>query len=370
MAPLENHRETMISTIQLNNTSPKFDTKIEKKYENQIVWKNVILLSILHGLVVYGFYLLFAGYGKWKVVLFNAVYWPFISIGITAGAHRLWAHRTYKANLPLRIYLMLAHTAAAQNHIYDWVRDHRVHHKYTDTDADPHNATRGFFFSHMGWLLYKKHKDVIEKGKTIDMSDILADPVLRFQIKYYYPLVFVMYFIPVVIPWYFFDSPLWHSFLTSTGRYVFTLHGTWCINSVAHKFGTKPYDKSIRAVDNSVMGPLGLGEGWHNYHHVFPWDYKTGELSGCKSNFTAAFIEFMAKFDWATDLKKASDEMIRKRVYRTGDGTWSKMDILKKCDFSNSEFIDNGESYWGWGDKDMKQEEIQAINKYNHIRDL
>lgn len=63
--------------------------------------------------------------------------------GITAGAHRLWAHRTYKAKLPLRIILAVFQTLAFQNHIYEWVRDHRVHHKFTDTDADPHNAKRG-----------------------------------------------------------------------------------------------------------------------------------------------------------------------------------------------------------------------------------
>lgn len=103
--------------------------------------------------------------------------------GITSGAHRLWAHRAYKAKLPLRIFLCICQTIALQNHIYEWVRDHRVHHKFTETDADPHNAARGFFFSHIGWLLVKKHKDVMIKGKTVDMSDLEADPVVRFQRK-------------------------------------------------------------------------------------------------------------------------------------------------------------------------------------------
>lgn len=70
-----------------------------------------------------------------------------------------------------------------QNDVSEWARDHRVHHKFSETDADPHNATRGFFFSHVGWLLVRKHPDVKEKGKTIDMSDLEADPFLRFQKK-------------------------------------------------------------------------------------------------------------------------------------------------------------------------------------------
>lgn len=64
------------------------------------------------------------------------------------------------------------------------MRDHRLHHKYTDTDADPHNARRGFFFSHMGWLMMKKHPEVFKKGKGIDMSDIERDPVVMFQKRF------------------------------------------------------------------------------------------------------------------------------------------------------------------------------------------
>ena len=66
----------------------------------------------------------------------------------------------------------------------DWARDHRVHHKYSETDADPHNAKRGFFFAHVGWLLCRKHPDVRIKGKGIDMSDLQSDPILAFQKKY------------------------------------------------------------------------------------------------------------------------------------------------------------------------------------------
>lgn len=70
-----------------------------------------------------------------------------------------------------------------QNDIFEWSRDHRVHHKYSETDADPHNARRGFFFSHIGWLFVRKHRDVIEKGRKLDVTDLLADPVVQFQRK-------------------------------------------------------------------------------------------------------------------------------------------------------------------------------------------
>lgn len=103
------------------------------------------------------------------------------ALGVTAGAHRLWAHRAYKATWQLRLILIMLQTICFQNHVYEWVRDHRVHHKYTDTDADPHNSQRGFFFSHVGWLLVRKHKDVKLKGRNVDMSDLRKDPIVMFQ---------------------------------------------------------------------------------------------------------------------------------------------------------------------------------------------
>lgn len=71
-----------------------------------------------------------------------------------------------------------------QDAVVDWARDHRMHHKFSETDADPHNATRGFFFAHMGWLLVKKHPDIKAKAHAIDISDLTADPILAFQKKW------------------------------------------------------------------------------------------------------------------------------------------------------------------------------------------
>lgn len=72
-----------------------------------------------------------------------------------------------------------------QNNIYWWARDHRLHHKFVDTDADPYNAKRGFFFSHIGWLMTRKHPLVYEKGRIIDMSDMKANKLIMFQKKYF-----------------------------------------------------------------------------------------------------------------------------------------------------------------------------------------
>lgn len=133
--------------------------------------------------------------------------------GITAGAHRLWSHNSYTANLPLRIILVFLFTIAGQRDAYTWAHDHRVHHKFSETDADPHNVNRGFFFAHVGWLILTPHPEVIAKRKVIDMRDLEADPVVMFQ-KKYFEILFALITIgfPVVVPWYFWDESLWMSF--------------------------------------------------------------------------------------------------------------------------------------------------------------
>ncbi|CAG4985876.1 acyl-CoA Delta-9 desaturase-like [Colias croceus] len=291
------------------------------KREWKIVWRNVILFAFLHAGGVYGAYLFFTK-AMWATRLFAVFLYLCSGLGITAGAHRLWAHKSYKARLPLRILLTIFNTIAFQDSALDWARDHRMHHKYSETDADPHNATRGFFFSHIGWLLVRKHPEIKAKGPTIDMSDLKADPILRFQKRYYLILMPLACFIlPSYIPtlW---GETMWNGyFVCAIFRYVYVLNVTWLVNSAAHKWGSKPYDKNINPVETKPVSLVVLGEGFHNYHHVFPWDYKTAELGNYSLNLTKLFIDTMAKIGWAYDLKTVSPEVIEKRVKRTGDGS-------------------------------------------------
>ncbi|XP_013107785.1 acyl-CoA Delta-9 desaturase [Stomoxys calcitrans] len=343
------------------------DAEHKKPYQVEIVWHNILLFIILHSSALYGLYLVFAENAYVEFAL-SYICLFLGGMGITAGVHRLWSHRAYKAKLPLRIFLMLCQSLAFQNCIYEWTRDHRVHHKFTDTDADPHNSRRGFFFAHMGWLLCKKHPDVKEKGKQIDMSDLKADPVVMFQKKYYFIIMPVCCFVlPALFPYYYLGSSLKVCFFVgSMLRYCISLHGTWLVNSAAHFYGMKPYDKNISSVNNKVVSSITFGEGWHNYHHVFPWDYKAAEL-GNYYNMTTAFLNIMARIGQAYDLKTVSDEMILKRIQRTGDGTHPSCtdmnnnqlsgkgitaEMLAKLDHENEETM-----IWGWEDKDVSEED-------------
>ena len=241
-------------------------------------------------------------------------------LGVTAGAHRLWAHRTYKAKFILRLLLMAFNCMACQNDIYEWSRDHRVHHKYAETDADPHNAMRGFFFSHVGWLLCKKHPEVFKKGPTIDCSDLLRDPIVRFQRKHYVILCIIFCFlIPTLFPMIAFGETFWNAFFVGAMlRYVFLLNMTWLVNSAAHMWGNRPYDHSISAAENMLVIVGSFGEGYHNYHHTFPWDYATSEI-GYTINGSKFFIDVCSWLGFAYDLKRAAPDVVMSRRLRTGD---------------------------------------------------
>nr|AER29864.1 acyl-CoA Z9 desaturase [Ctenopseustis obliquana] len=315
-----------------------------EKRKLSIVWRNVILFVFLHVGAVYGGYLFFTR-AMWATKFFAFFLYLCSGLGITAGAHRLWAHKSYKAKLPLRILLTMFNTIAFQDSVLDWARDHRMHHKYSETDADPHNATRGFFFSHVGWLLVRKHPQIKAKGHTIDMSDLCSDPVLRFQKKHYLTLMPLLCFIlPTYIPTLWGES-LWNAhFVAAIFRYCYVLNVTWLVNSAAHKWGDRPYDKNINPVETKPVSLVVFGEGFHNYHHTFPWDYKTAELGGYSLNISKLFIDTMAKIGWAYDMKSVSPDIVEKRVKRTGDGS---------------------HDVWGWDDKDVPAEQKAAATIIN-----
>ncbi|XP_054156837.1 stearoyl-CoA desaturase 5-like [Oppia nitens] len=293
----------------------------DSPYKLEIVWRNVIVMAILHIGALYGAYLMVTA-AKYQTVIAWFFMYIFSGMGITAGAHRLWSHRSYKANLGLRALLCILQTMAVENSVYDWCREHRVHHKYSETDADPHNANRGFFFAHIGWLLCRKHPDVQLKGQSVDLSDLWNDPMLRFQHRYYRSMALVFcVIVPTLIPVMFWSETLYNSFfICFIFRYIYTLNSTWLVNSAAHMWGNRPYDITINPRECNIATYITMGEGYHNYHHTFPWDYSASELDWKYNwNFTTFFIDSFARIGWASDRKRVSNDMVTSRVDRTGD---------------------------------------------------
>lgn len=279
-----------------------FTTKYH--FETPVNWSICGYLGMIHVLGVFGV-LRCVQYASWGLLL-EIVFWYQLSgLGITMGCHRLWSHRSYKARAPTRFLLMLLASVANQGGIYHWSRDHRVHHKESDRDGDPHDIRRGFFYAHMGWLLLEKSEAVKQAGRKIDCSDLLDDPFVWIQ-HTLNPAWdhFWCFVVPGLYGLWRLGS-FWDGLLLfGVLRWVVVLHATWCINSVAHTFGCRPYN--ARPPTNNLFTALvALGEGWHNFHHAYPFDYATAEHNWWHSvNVSKMMIDFLWLIGQTSDHKR------------------------------------------------------------------
>lgn len=199
----------------------------------------------------------------------------YCGMSITVGYHRLWSHRTFQSHWSLRFICALGGAFALQNSALHWSSDHRVHHKHVDkNDVDPYSAKRGFWFSHIGWML-KDYQP--ENYYTYDnVRDLQKDKIVMWQHKNYLLLTLLMNFgVPILFGLYTGDvisSLLLLGFL----RLVLSHHTTFFINSLAHIWGKQTYTDKNSARDNGILAFFTFGEGYHNYHHIFENDYRNG----------------------------------------------------------------------------------------------
>ena len=202
------------------------------------------------------------------------IIFPLNGLSITAGYHRLWSHRAYEASWPVRFVLMIFGTMAVQNSILFWSAGHRNHHRFVDdVDLDPYSAKRGFWFSHMGWMLRDYPSGHLDYK---NVPDLKKDKMVMFQHKHYNLLAALANFgIPLAIG--YMSGDVWGVFLLAgLLRLVISHHFTFFINSWAHISGSQPYTDQNTARDNPVMALFTWGEGYHNFHHIFQYDYRNG----------------------------------------------------------------------------------------------
>lgn len=185
--------------------------------------------------------------------------------GVTGGYHRYFAHRTYKTSRVFQFLLALLAQSSAQKGALWWAAHHRTHHKFSDKPGDPHNSKRGFWYSHVGWIL--DHTDFTDYSKVKDLAK-------------YPELVFLNVFpnLPTValgfaVWWFMGWSGLFIGFGLST---VLLWHGTFTINSLAHMIGKPRYDADDDSKNSFFLALITLGEGWHNNHHYFMGSTRQG----------------------------------------------------------------------------------------------
>ncbi|XP_041984720.1 acyl-CoA Delta-9 desaturase [Aricia agestis] len=263
-------------------------------------WPAVLFYIHVHLLSIYGLWLLFVE-AKILTIMFLITLVAFANLGITTGAHRLWAHYTYTASKELKIALMIFQTLAGVGSIYDWVQHHRLHHATFKTDNDPHDCRKGFLYAHLLTRMQKLSPQQEAIKQTINMSDLENDSVVMFQKKFYwvlYALVFVI--APLVAPVeYWGESELTALFVIGFLRYALVLHAAWLAESGVSVWRLKEGEKY--PPDSNTVFILNRSS-WPEYHYIYPHDYKSGEYGTYGSGCSTAFIRVYAALGLATKL--------------------------------------------------------------------
>jgi len=251
-----------------------------------------------------GVHVALAGVSALDVSIF-LLYLAATNMSITAGYHRLFAHRAYECRRFVKVFYLLFGAATFQHSVLSWASDHRRHHQHIDRDGDPYNIRRGFFWAHIGWLLVNDHKP----ERFANVQDLLADPWVRWQHRFYIPIAIAMGFgFPLAVgtaighPW---GCLLWAGVI----RTVVGHHSTFLVNSLAHTVGKRPYSLAVSARDSMVTALLTFGEGYHNFHHRFAADYRNG-VRRYQWDPTKWLIRAMAATGWAWNLRRAPRERI------------------------------------------------------------
>ncbi len=297
-----------------------------------LIWLNVSVFSItaLITLVVVPLYAVIHGFDGWQV-LAMLVGIAFCEISITAGYHRLWSHRAYEAHWLVRLILAIGGTFATQNSILHWSADHRRHHKYVDDNQnDPYSAKRGFWYSHIGWMLRYYSEPGLDRYDNC--RDLEKDPIVMWQHKYYMPLVLAANFgIPIILGFWHGDL-LGMLLLVGAARLAIAHHMTFFINSLAHVWGSQPYSDTNTARDNAVIALLTMGEGYHNYHHSFQRDYRNG-IRWWQFDPTKWLIRALAGMGLASNLYRTPLERIEaSRAQMLLNSTSRKLEQLPHAD--------------------------------------
>jgi fatty-acid desaturase len=229
-------------------------------------WVTAGIMAFFHIGAVAAFF-----YFSWSAVLTAVfLYWVAGSLGIGMSYHRLLTHRGYKTPKPVEYFLTLCATLALERGPISWVTTHRIHHRFSDRDGDPHTPNDGKWWAHMGWVLSgnSMHHDAAVVAKY--SPDLASDPVHRWLTEYHWVPTAVLSVILYLIG----GLPflLWGVFF----RAVFGLHCTWLVNSATHIWGTRRFKTTDRSTNSWWVALLSFGEGWHNNHHAHPVSARHG----------------------------------------------------------------------------------------------
>jgi stearoyl-CoA desaturase (Delta-9 desaturase) len=204
---------------------------------------------------------------SWKGLLLSIVVYYVLMAAVTIGYHRYFSHRSFKTSRVFQFMLAFACTMSAQKGVLWWAANHRHHHKFSDKEDDIHSPTRrGFWWSHVGWILVHDYSAT----RTELVRDWMKFPELRWLNRYHLLPVFglggAMYLAGGL-------TALYWGWVVAT---VMLWHGTFTVNSLAHVWGRRRYQTTDTSRNNFWLALITLGEGWHNNHHFYQLSARQG----------------------------------------------------------------------------------------------
>jgi stearoyl-CoA desaturase (delta-9 desaturase) len=252
-------------------------------------------------------YLYFFGIDWFQIALFFVML-SACGFSITLGYHRLFSHLTFRAHWAVRLFTVVFGAGAFENSVLLWASEHRSHHKHVDHEEDPYCISKGLFYAHMGWLMFK-----LKPEPNFDnVADLKKDPLLVWQDRYIHLLAAtVAFLLPATIgfAWGGWKAALGGFLVGGVLRVVVLQHATFCINSLCHYIGSQPYSSKCSARDSWLLAIVTLGEGYHNYHHEFQHDYRNG-VKPWQIDPTKWIIWTLSKFGLVNQLRRVPTEKI------------------------------------------------------------
>jgi stearoyl-CoA desaturase (delta-9 desaturase) len=272
-------------------------------------WLGLVFFIVLHvvGIVGTPLYIYQRGITAGEVALF-IFFCAATGMSITMGYHRLFAHPTYKASPVLRFVLLFFGAATFEESALKWSSQHRQHHRFTDTAHDPYGVNMGFWHAHIGWILFWRHTTNYGNVKDLKRSRLLSHQ----HDHHAWWSVGAGVVLPMLLAWWI-GHPLGGFIMVVCLRIVVVLHSTFFVNSYAHTFGTRPFDPAQSARDNWISAILTNGEGFHNFHHRFPLDYRNG-VRWYHWDPSKWVIYSLSRLGLARDLRRTSGRQIAEAV--------------------------------------------------------
>jgi stearoyl-CoA desaturase (Delta-9 desaturase) len=277
--------------------------------KRRVRWLGLIFFIAIHviGIVGTPLYIYYRGITAPEIALFFA-YSAITGMSITIGYHRLFAHSTFDASPVVKFFLLFFGAATFEESALKWASQHRQHHMFTDTEHDPYGVDKGFWHAHIGWILLWRHRTNYK-----NVNDLRKSRLVRNQHDYHaWWSVGGGFVLPMLLGWWI-GHPLGAFIMVVCLRIVLVLHSSFFINSFAHTFGKKTFNRVQSARDNWLGAILTNGEGFHSFHHRFPTDYRNG-VRWYHWDPTKWCIFVMSKVGLAWDLRRTPDQRIAEAV--------------------------------------------------------